>query len=215
MASQGEREPGGLVLCSYLESMVQDKIPVQDIPRKMLQQSLPQTNPEHEMGVAAAVAYDTSLSLLRNPPPIPAKTAHPSAPDMAQLFAMLAEINNEMDAMEANTQTLRGEMRQMGQCLQVGIMATPRAATNELKGSAPAGKDRVIREMCWASSVKVTEEVTVTVREKLNGVTETCETRHEVTTERIKCIETREIEKIEGRLHDTDGVKDAHTHTRR
>ena len=195
--------------------MVQDKIPVQDIPRKMLQQSLPQTNPEHEMGVAAAVAYDTSLSLLRNPPPIPAKTAHPSAPDMAQLFAMLAEINNEMDAMEANTQTLRGEMRQMGQCLQVGIMATPRAATNELKGSAPAGKDRVIREMCWASSVKVTEEVTVTVREKLNGVTETCETRHEVTTERIKCIETREIEKIEGRLHDTDGVKDAHTHTRR
>ena len=35
--------------------------------------------------------------------------------------------------------------------------------------------------------------------------------RHEETTE-IKCIETREIEKIEERLHDKDGVKDEHTH---
>ena len=42
------------------------------------------------------------------------------------------------------------------------------------------------------------------------GVTETCETRHEVTTTEVKCTETREIEE---RLHDTDGVKDAHTHT--
>ena len=103
-------------------------------------------------------------------------------------------------------------------------MATPRAATNELGGSATAlrpareaGEDRVIRETCWASSVRVTEEVTVTVREKLKGVTETCETRHVETTERIKCTETREIKKkIEGRLHGTDGVKeDEHTHTHR
>ena len=36
--------------------------------------------------------------------------------------------------------------------------------------------------------------------------------RHEETTE-IKCIETREIEKVEERLHDKDGVKDEHTHT--
>ena len=28
----------------------------------------------------------------------------------------------------------------------------------------------------------------------------------------IKCIETREIEKVEERLHDKDGVKDEHTH---
>ena len=67
----------------------------------------------------------------------------------------------------------------------------------------------MIRETCWARSVKVTEEVTVTERGKLNGVTETCtrETREE--TERIKCIETREIE---GEL---DWVSDEHTHTQR
>ena len=53
-----------------------------------------------------------------------------------------------------------------------GKMATPRAATSELKGSAPAGEDRVIRETCWARRVKVTETVT---REKLDGVSrETC-----------------------------------------
>ena len=52
---------------------------------------------------------------------------------------------------------MRGEMQQMGRGLQAGIMATPRAATNELKGSAPAGEDRVIRETCWARRVEVTE----------------------------------------------------------
>ena len=83
-------------------------------------------------------------------------------------------------------------------------MATPRAATIELEGSAPAGEDRVIRETCRVTE-KVTE--TVTVREKLNGVTETCtsETRHEVT----EYTETREV--VE-RLHG-DVVKDTHAHT--
>ena len=65
---------------------------------------------------------------------------------------------------------------------------------------------------------------------KLIGVTETCtrETREETEiietremeelqkeTETNKCIETREIEKIEGILHGKDGVKDEHTHTQR
>ena len=118
---------------------------------------------------------------------------------------------------------MRGEMQQIGRGLQVGIksivcsetrtagekMATPRAGTNELKGSASAGEDRVIRETCWARSVKVTE--TVTQGGKLIGVTETCtsETRREVT----ELTETREIEE---RLEGKDGVKeDAHTHTHR
>ena len=86
-------------------------------------------------------------------------------------------------------------------------MATPRAGMSELKGSAQAGEDRVIRETCWARSVKVTE--TVIQGGKLIGVTETCtsETRHEVT-------ELTETQEIEERLHGKDGVKeDAHTHT--
>ena len=89
-------------------------------------------------------------------------------------------------------------------------MATPRAGTSELKGSAPAGEDRVIRETCWARRVEVTE----TERGKLIGVTETCtsETRREV----MEIIETREMETIEERLHGKDRVKeDAHTHTQR
>ena len=79
-----------------------------------------------------------------------------------------------MDCMDAHTQafisdlrtqrgevrTLRGETWQMGQCLQAGIMATPRVGTSELKGSAPAGEDRVIQETCWARHVVVTETVT-------------------------------------------------------
>ena len=115
----------------------------------MQEQFLPQPNPEPDMGAAAAAADDTSPPLLRNPPPTPAETAHPSAPDMVQLFAMLAEmnrgINNKMDDMEANTQTLQGEMQRIGRGLQAGTarmlaitgelkMATPRAGTNELGG---------------------------------------------------------------------------------
>ena len=47
----------------------------------------------------------------------------------------------------------------------------------------------------------------VTQREKLNGVTETCTARREVT-------ELTKTRKIEERLHNTDGVEeDAHTHT--
>ena len=65
-------------------------------------------------------------------------------------------------------------------------MAAPRAGSSELKGSAPAGEDRVIRETCWARRV---------------GVTETCtrETRRQVT----ELTETREVE-----------VRDVHTHTK-
>ena len=221
-------------MCSNVESMVQDEIPVQDIPINVQVELPPQINSEPEMGAAAAEAavYDTSPSLLRNPPPIPAETAHPRAPGVAQLFAMLTKmtngINNKMDEMsknmDAHTKTLRDEMRRVGQCLQAGIMAAPRAGANELRGSATAvrpameaGEDKIRRETCRTRLVKVTERVTE--REKLNGETETCETRYEVTTAEL-IIETREVmgdevtelaetREIEGEL---DGVKDEHTH---
>ena len=197
--------------------MAQDEIPEQEMLNEQ-EQFPPQTDPEPEMGAAAAAVYVTSPPLLRNPPPIPAETAHPSVLDMIlqamnEMKTNAQEMNNKMDGM---TKTLRDEMRKMGQCLQAGIMATPRAGTNELGGSARAvrlavgaGEKKLIRETCWARSMEVTEEVTVTVREKLNGVTETCETRHVDTTERIKCTETREIES------ELDWVKETkreHTH---
>ena len=101
----------------------------------------------------------------------------------------------------------------MGQCLQAGIMASPRAGMNKLGGSATAvrpareaGEDREIRETCWTRHE-------VTERKKLNGVTETC-TRHvetrEITTEVTELTETRRMEE---RLHGKDGVGAAHTHT--
>ena len=152
MASQGEREPGDEGL---LESMVQDGDPEQEM-LVVEEQELPQTNPEPEMGVAAATAavYDTSPPLLhQTPPPILAESVHPSAPDLARLFAVLAQMEtntnrmeNKMEAnlkenakqikeeMKEEMEKMRGEMRQMGQCLQAGIMPMPRAATNELGG---------------------------------------------------------------------------------
>ena len=130
MASQGEREPGVVGMCrNNLEAMVQDRIPVQDIP--VQEQFFPQTDPEPEMGAAAAVEYDTSPSLLRNPPPIPAETAHPRASDMAQLCAMLAAMNANMETnlkenakeMKDKMEEMRGEMQNMGRGLQAGIEA--------------------------------------------------------------------------------------------
>ena len=137
-------------------------------------------------------------------------------------------MDGNTNGMKEEMREMRGEMQNMGRGLQAGIMAMardktrtagimapPRAGMNELKGSATAvrpavgaGEDSLIRGTCRTRSVRMTEKVTVTQRGKLNGVTETCETGHEVTTERIKCIETREIE---GEL---DRVKED-THTQR
>ena len=139
---------------------------------------------------------------------------------------MEANTNGIKEEMKDEMKKMRGEMQKMGHGLQAGTarmlaiagelkMATPRAGTNELGGSATAvrpaveaGEDSSIRGTCCVRSVRVTETVTVTQGEKLIGVTETCtsETRREVTD----LTETREIEK---RPHGTDGVKDAHTHT--
>ena len=134
MESQGKRVLGVLGMdVGLVESMVQDRIPEQDTPEQDMneqEQVLPQPNPEPEMGAAAAAAYDTSPSLLRNPPPIPAETAHPSAPDMAQLFAMMAELNRNMNA---NMQTLRGEMQRIGRGLQAGTAEIMAIARSEVR----------------------------------------------------------------------------------
>ena len=111
--------------------------------------------------------------------------------------------NKLKEELKGEMKKMRGEMRQVGQCLQADKMAMPRAGLSELKGSAPAGEDRVIRETC-----KTRHEVTE--RKKVNGVTETCtrETGREVT----ELTGTRET--VEERLHSKDGVVgDTHTRT--
>ena len=96
MESQSERVPGVDMDLGIVESMAQDEIPVQDIPIEMQVEFPPQTDPEPEMGVAAATVYDTSPPPLRQNPPILAESAQPRAPDMAQLCAMLAGVNANM-----------------------------------------------------------------------------------------------------------------------
>ena len=141
MAAQGERVSGviGMCSCSLVDDpMVQDT-PVQDIPIPeqdivVEELELPQMDLEPEMGAAAA--YDASPPLFhQNPSPFHAETAHQSAPDMAQLIAMLVgmrgekqEMNERMQRMENNmgkkmdgmTQTMREEMQCMGAGLQEG-----------------------------------------------------------------------------------------------
>ena len=98
MAAQDEREPGVVVMSSVVGSpMVQD-IPEQDIVMEEEEQFFPpQMDSEPEMGTAA---YDTSPSLLRNPPPIPAETAQLSASDIVQICAMLAGISGDIHRMK-------------------------------------------------------------------------------------------------------------------
>jgi len=156
----------------------------------------------------------------------------------ANMQAMKENINENAckmnDKMDENMQTLRGEMQSMGLNLQAGqkaIVAIARreTRTTEHKMAAPRGRDTepakgsvdcvgprmetgevtIIRKTCWARLVKVTEKVTVTEREKLNGVTETC-TRHVETRETQELKEITETQEIEGELDET---KDEHTHT--
>ena len=109
MAAQDEREPGGVVMCNVLGPMVQDT-PEQDWCAGTI--SLSQTNPEPEMGAAAAAKYDTSPSLFhQNPSPIPAQMARPSAPDMAQLFAMLAGISGDIHGIKTDVKEWKEEIK--------------------------------------------------------------------------------------------------------
>ena len=57
-----------------LESMAQDESPKQEMLNEQ-EQFHPQTDPEPEMGVAAAAAYDTSPPPLCQNPPILAESA--------------------------------------------------------------------------------------------------------------------------------------------
>ena len=140
MASQGEREPGVVGMDEgVLESMAQDGDPEQEtLVVEEQEQFFPQIDPEPEMGAAAAAAYDTSPPPLHQNPPILAESAQSSTPDMARLFAVLAQMEantsrmeNRMEAnlkentneMKDEMKKMRGEMRQMGQCLQAGMKA--------------------------------------------------------------------------------------------
>ena len=181
MAAQDEREPGGVVMDM---SSVVGRPMVQDIPEQ--DESLPQTNPKLEMGaVAAAVDFATPPILRQIPPPVPSKNAHHNGGSrqlsplevkliMERITQMSKKMDANMQAFRSDMRALRGETRQMGQCLQADNMATPCATSSELKGSTPAGEDRVSRETCWARRVEVTETVTRT----LKGEETTC-TRHQ------------------------------------
>ena len=79
-------------------------------------------------------------------------------------------------------------------------MAPPRATTSDLRGSAPAGEDRVSRERCGARRVEVMEKVTVTVTkwEKLIRVTETCTREKKEQLRRKARLRYAEIVKEQG-----------------
>ena len=145
MAAQGERVSGAVSMDeSNLESMAQDG----DAEQEMLvveEQELPQMDLEPEMGAAAAAVHDTSPPPLHQNPPILAESAQLSAADIGQLFAMLAgmrgetqqmkeEINNKMDTNTDKMEKMRGEMRQMGQCLQAGMKAITCSETQTVCG---------------------------------------------------------------------------------
>ena len=202
MAAQDEREPGVVVMCSLVgRPMVQD-IPEQDIVMGELELP-PQMDPKPEMGAAEAAVYDTSPSLLhKDPSPIPAQTARPSAVDMAQLVAILAgmenrmenNINNKMkneingirEGMEANTSRMEQTMREEMQCMGAGLQG----GLEELN----KGNEELLRATSWGRLAEVTEEVTVT-----------------------EYAETREMTRIGERLHGVEKEEegDAHTHTHR
>ena len=129
MAAQGERVSGAIGSCSVVgRPMVQD-IPEQDIVMGELELP-PQMDPEPEMGGAAAEAavYDTSPPPLRQNPPILAESAQLSAPDIAQLCAMLAGLNAKMDG---NTRKMEGMESNMD-----GIKANTNGIKEEMKKNA-------------------------------------------------------------------------------
>ena len=144
---------------------------------------------------------------------------------------MKNEMRANMQAFRSDMRALRGETQRMELGLQAGTkgimaiacdettehkMAVPCAGANELRENVdcvgPAvetGEDKIIRETCWTRLVTV-EKVTITEREKVNGVTEMCMRRVETREIMNEVTEITETPEIEGEVKET---KDEHTHT--
>ena len=102
MAAQGERVSGVVDMDGgLLDPMVQDGEAEQEmLVVEEQEQFSHQTDPEPEMGAAAAAAYDTSPPPLRQNPPIHLEQ---SAVDM-----ILQSINGMKNKMDGNTQQMNG-----------------------------------------------------------------------------------------------------------
>ena len=110
-----------------LDPVAQDIIEQEIVGVEEEQLIPPQMDPEPKMGAAAAEAtvYDTSPSLPhQNPSPIPAETAQPGTFDMAQLVAILAGMNEKMEA------NVRGDPRQMENNINKKIEANTEKMVN-------------------------------------------------------------------------------------
>uniref|UniRef100_A0A8C4Q9P0 AarF domain-containing protein kinase 1 n=1 Tax=Eptatretus burgeri TaxID=7764 RepID=A0A8C4Q9P0_EPTBU len=127
------------------------------------------------------------------------KVLHSSAP-ASPLKDVKAVIREDL-GQEVLVRDLIDITRQMKQRLGRTLKMETREITETKKEIEALPETREINRV--ENELNKTEETETKNQEETN--------RHEVPTE-IKCIETREIEKIEERLHDKDGVKDEHTH---
>ena len=132
----------------------------------MQEQFFPQMDPEPEMGAAAAAVFDTFPPLLRNPPPIPAETAQPSALNiilqaMNEMKTNAQEMNNKMDGMNqniiGNMQMLREEMQCMVAGLQDGLDEVEEGQ-NQLKGEMEKNT-RAVEQLKIAAGGSTTGDV--------------------------------------------------------
>jgi len=126
MASQGERVLGVVGMCDNLDSMVQDEIPEQEM-LVVEEQELPRTDPEPEMGVAAAAESDIPPPHLRQ---IPSPAPGESTPDEGEAAAT--------DPPNLN-QLLMGWLANMQQALESkidGVNKQMETSTKEIKTNA-------------------------------------------------------------------------------
>ena len=192
-------------MCSCLDPMAQD-IPEQDIVMGELELP-PQMDTEPEMGAAAAAVYDTSPSLLRNPPPILAESAQPGTFDMGRLLAVLARMNENMNAkMDGMAQTMWEEMQCMGAGLQNGLEGV-KEGQEQLKkeqGEIKKGLEDV-RKVCERRHLEITErvenlrqEVKEEMQKGLEVVKEECKVRNEEIAGMVRKVERETRETTEG-----------------
>ena len=213
MAPQGERVLGVVGMCgNNLESMARDGTPFYNLnPRgsstPYSEHGLCRQKEPHNGGMIAPRRGTERAAILS------ATNGTTRGECFQQLFqAARARQARQADIGELRTQVMReewktklAEMKKNARDLMDDMDAHKKAFKSDMQ-SLQAG----IRAITCRTRHEVTE------RKKLNGVTETCtrdiETKEVMGDEVIELVETREIEKIEERLHGKDGVKDEHTH---
>ena len=213
MASQGEREPGVVGMCSNnLESMARDgtcNFNQWGSSTPYSEHGLCRQKEPHNGGMIAPRRGTERAAIL----------SATNGTTRGECFQQLFQAARARQAKQADIVGLRTQLEEEWKTKLAEIKKSAHDLMDDMDAHKKAFKSDMQSLQAGIRAITCRTRHEVTERKKLNGVTETCtrhiETKEVMGDEVTELAETREMGMVEERLHGKDGVKekeDEHTH---